>query len=183
MAAEYQKYVSTVRNLNAKIVNAEKAFGKGSDIAARIKNQIATLVPREALYFNKNGTIQISRSKELFDKFGTEYLQKATQVKSSRDYIMQAKRAKAVKASDWFQKGANEEAKKRAATMATIEERLLPQIPSISEGKDEKSKKALAILHRKGRRTYEELESVLEIMEMQEEENESLDGENSDEDN
>ena len=71
---EYAKYVSAIRRLNAKIIQANKTFGKGSASARKITGDIASLIPSDALYFNKNGIIQISRSKELFNKYGVDYL-------------------------------------------------------------------------------------------------------------
>ena len=42
---EYAKYVSAIKRLNAKIVQANKTFGKGSASARKITGDIASIIP------------------------------------------------------------------------------------------------------------------------------------------
>ena len=162
---EYAKYVSAIKRLNAKIVQANKTFGKGSPSARKITGGIASLIPSDALYFNKNGIIQISRSKELFNKYGVDYLGKAENIQSTKNLLQQAEQT-LLKFPKQFKKEnvPRNEIIKRSNLLSRFDELSDTIIPMLYKRDDELSKKAIDILKQRGsRNTYDELEKIVNI--------------------
>ena len=162
---EYAKYVSAIKRLNAKIVQANKTFGKGSASARKITGDIASLIPSDALYFNKNGIIQISRSKELFNKYGVDYLGKAENIQSTKHLLQQAEQT-LLKFPKQFKKEnvPRNEIIKRSNLLSRFDELSDTIIPMLYKRDDELSKKAIDILKQRGsKNTYDELEKIVNI--------------------
>lgn len=162
---QYTRYQNAVKRINEKLIQAEKTFGKGSAVATKIKHDIATLIPKDALYYNAKGQIQISRSKALFDKYGTDYLSKAERVETAQDYLTKSKRSQVNFSQEWFGGISKEKIVKRSELMQKLEDFSRNILPNISGMKDERSQRALEILQRKGRRTYDDMEQIINIME------------------
>lgn len=162
---EYAKYVSAIRRLNAKIVQANKTFGKGSASARKITGDIASLIPSDALYFNKNGIIQISRSKELFNKYGVDYLGKAENIQSTKHLLQHAEQTLLKFPKQFKMENApRNEIIKRSNLLSRFDELSDTIIPMLYKRDDELSKKAIDILKQRGsRNTYDELEKIVNI--------------------
>ena len=162
---EYAKYVSAIKRLNAKIVQANKTFGKGSASARKITGEIASLIPSDTLYFNKNGIIQISRSKELFNKYGVDHLGKAERIQSTKHLLQHAEQT-LLKFPKQFKKEnvPRNEIIKRSNLLSRFDELSDTIIPMLYKRHVELSKKAIDILKQRGsKNTYDELEKIVNI--------------------
>lgn len=158
----YEDYIKDIKRLNQRIVQVAKSYGKASPLYMEYETKIKKIFPSEQININKRGEIQLSRSKQFYNKSSGEYVQRVQKTTRTVSELRKQARESIKVEIPKGEKITEEMIQKRIRDRWEVEENLNSALDSLYGREDEMAQKAIETMRKKGEKSYEELKSVID---------------------
>ena len=158
----YENYIKDIKRLNQRIVQVAKSFGKDSPLYMEYETKLKKIFPSEQININKRGEIQLSRSKQFYNTTSGEYVQRVQKTTRIVSELRKQERESIKVEIPKGEKITEEMIRQRIKDRWEVEENLQSALDSLYGREDEMAQKAIETMRKKGKKSYEELKSVID---------------------